>query len=162
VRACPGYTPASWPTRNVPGGSTVLIERLSFLGVRTDDFVDMTAFARDVQGLKPGHEDYAWAAFQLKSRDPDRTEVSRRGRHDERALPAVVTQPTVEFAADDLLAARDELETAEIEIAADIVRAAEAFGDPGFEYIGWLSFRAPDETVYTLQQVHGPTDRVDD
>ena len=101
------------------------INRVSFLGVRTDEFVAMTAFVRDVLGLQAGHRDDGWAVFELGSGDRDLVEVYRPGRYDERLLPAAVTGPTVAFAVDDLLAARAELLAADIEIVADIVWAAQ-------------------------------------
>jgi catechol 2,3-dioxygenase-like lactoylglutathione lyase family enzyme len=144
-----------------PGGSTVRIKRLSFLGVRTNEFVPMTAFVRDVLGLQPGHRDDGWAVFQLESGDRDLVEVYRPGGYDERLLPALATGPTVAFAVDDLLAARDELVSAGIEIVADAVWADDAFGDPEYAGFGWLFFRAPDGNVYALQQDHAPSDPTD-
>jgi catechol 2,3-dioxygenase-like lactoylglutathione lyase family enzyme len=136
----------------------VRIKRVSFLGVRTDEFAAMTAFVRDVLGLQPGHRDDGWAVFELESGDRDLVEVYRPGGYDERLLPALATGPTVAFAVDDLLAARAELEGAGIEIVADIVWAAEAFDDPRLDGWGWLFFRAPDGNVYALQQDHVPSD----
>ena len=134
------------------------IRRLSFVGVKTDDFEAMTAFVRDVLRLQPGHTDEGWAVFQLESGDRDLVEVYRPGRYDERLLPAAATGPTVAFAVDDLLAARVELMAAGIEIVADVVWAAEAFADPRLDGFGWLFFRAPDGNVYALQQDHAPSD----
>lgn len=137
------------------------IKRVSFLGVRTDEFVAMTAFVRDVLGLQPGHRDDGWAVFQLESGDRDLVEVYRPGGFDERLLPALATGPTVAFAVDDLPAARAELAAAGIEIVADIVWAAEAFDDPRLDGWGWLFFRAPDGNIYALQQDHEPSDATD-
>ena len=137
------------------------IKRLSFLGVRTNEFVAMTAFVRDVLGLQPGHRDDGWAVFQLESGDRDLVEVYRTGGYDERLLPALATGPTVAFAVDDLVAARDELVAAGIEIVADVVWADEAFDDPEYAGFGWLFFRAPDGNVYALQQDHAPSDPMD-
>ncbi len=134
------------------------VKRVSFLGVRTTEFVAMTAFVRDVLGLEPGHTDDGWAVFQLDSGDRDLVEVYRPGGYDERLLPALAAGPTVAFAVDDLLAARAELGSAGIEIVADIVWAAEAFDDPRLNGWGWLFFRAPDGNVYALQQDHAPPD----
>ena len=134
------------------------IKRVSFLGVRTDEFVAMTAFVRDVLGLQPGHRDDGWAVFRLGSGDRDLVEVYRPGGYDERLLPALAIGPTVAFAVDDLLAARAELAAAGIEIVADTVWAAEAFDDPRLDGWGWLFFRAPDGNIYALQQDHAPSD----
>jgi catechol 2,3-dioxygenase-like lactoylglutathione lyase family enzyme len=137
------------------------IRRLSFVGVKTEQFEAMAAFVGDVLGLKPGHRDEGWAIFQLESGDRDLLEVYRPGSYDERLLPASAVGPTVAFAVDDLLAARAELVAAGIEIVADTVWAADAFGDPDYEGFGWLFFRAPDGNVYALQQDHGPTASTD-
>jgi catechol 2,3-dioxygenase-like lactoylglutathione lyase family enzyme len=139
----------------------VRVRRLSFLGVKTDDFEAMTAFVRDVLGLEPGHRDAGWAVFQLASGDRDLVEVYRPGGYDERLLPAAATGPTVAFGVDDLLAARDELVAAGVEIVADVVWADEAFGSPSYEGFAWLFFRAPDGNVYALQQDHAPSDSTD-
>jgi catechol 2,3-dioxygenase-like lactoylglutathione lyase family enzyme len=136
----------------------VRIRRLSFVGVKTESFDAMSVFVRDVLGLPSGHKDDGWAVFQLDSGDRDLVEVYRPDGYDERLLPAGATGPTVGFAVDDLLAARAELVAAGIEIVADIVWAAEAFGSPGYEGFGWLFFRAPDGNVYALQQDHAPSD----
>jgi len=143
------------------GRLTVRITRVSFLGVRTDEFVAMTAFVRDVLGLQPGHRDDGWAVFQLGSGDRDLVEVYRPSGYDERLLPALATRPTVAFAVDDLLAARAELFAADVEIVADIVWAAEAFDDPRLDGWGWLFFRAPDGNVYGLQQDNEPSHATD-
>jgi hypothetical protein len=142
----------------------VRIRRLSFVGVKTESFDAMSVFVRDVLRLKAGYADNAWAVFHLESGDRDLVEVYRPGRYDERLLPAAASGPTVAFAVDDLLAARDELEAAGVEIVADVVWAAEAFDDPRLHGWGWLFFRAPDGNVYALQQDHAPsvaTDRGD-
>jgi hypothetical protein len=144
-----------------PGGSTVRIKRVSFLGVRTDEFVAMSAFVRDVLGLQPGHTDEGWAVFQLESGDRDLVEVYRPGGYDERLLPPFATGPTVAFAVDDLIAARAELAAAGIEIVADIVWAADAFDDSRLDGWGWLFFRAPDNNIYALQQDHAPSHATD-
>ena len=135
------------------------IRRVSFVGVQTERFDAMAGFVRDVLGLSPGHRDDGWAVFRLDSGDRDLVEVYRPGGYDPRLLPVAATGPTVAFAVDDLLAARSELVAAGIEIVADVVWAAEAFGDPHLEGFGWLFFRAPDGYIYALQQDHAPSDR---
>jgi len=134
----------------------VRIRRISFVGVKTDSFDPMTAFARDILGLEPGHKDDGWAVFQLESGERDLFEIYRPGGYDERLLPPSAAGVTIAFAVDDLLEARGELVDAGIEIVADTLWAADAFGDPGLEGFGWLFFRAPDGNVYALQQDHAP------
>jgi catechol 2,3-dioxygenase-like lactoylglutathione lyase family enzyme len=137
------------------------VRRVSFVGVKTEQFDAMTSFVHDVLGLAPGHRDDGWAVFQLESGDRDLVEIYRPGGFDDRLLPAAATGPTVAFAVDDLLAARTELVAADVEIVADIVWAAEAFDDPRLDGFGWLFFRAPDGNVYALQQDHAPSDPTD-
>ena len=132
------------------------IRRISFVGVKTERFDAMADFARDVLGLAPGHRDDGWAVFQLESGDRDLFEVYRPGQYDERLLPRGAGPLTIAFGVDDLPEARAELLEAGIEILADTVWAAEAFGDPGLDGFGWLFFRAPDGHVYALQQTHAP------
>jgi hypothetical protein len=141
----------------------VRIRHLSFGGVKTERFDAMTAFARDVPGLAPGHLDDGWAVFQLESGNDDLLEVYRHRRYDERLLPGRATGPTVAFALDDLLGARAELLAAGIEVVAAIVWAADAFADPRLDGWGGLFCRGPDGNVYARQQDHAPpapTDRV--
>ena len=138
------------------------IRRVSFVGVKTEEFEAMTTFVQDVLGLQPGYRDDGWAVFQLESGERDLFEIYRPGRYDERLLPAAATGPTVALAVDDLVAARQELIAAGIEIVGDIVWAAEAFGNPSYEGFGWLFFRAPDSNVYALQQDHAPSGRTDE
>lgn len=93
------------------------VRRISFLGVRTENFDQMTVLVRDVLGLTPSHVDSGWAVF-----------------------PAATDGPIAAFAVDDLLEARGELEAAGTEIIGDVVWAAEVFADPSLEGFGWLFF----------------------
>lgn len=135
------------------------IRRICFVGARTENFDAMTGFVRDVLGLTSAHQEGGWAVFRLESGDRDFLEVYRPGEYDERLLPAAASGPTVAFAVDDLLAARAELVAAGTEIVADVVWAAEAFGDPQLDGYGWLFFRAPDGNVYAIQQERALADR---
>lgn len=133
------------------------IRRISFVGARTESFDAMADFARDVLGLAPGHRDGGWAVFQLESGDRDLFEVYRPGQYDERLLPSDAGGLTIAFGVDDLAEARAELLAAGIEIVADTVWAAEAFGNPQLEGFGWFFFRAPDGNIYAMQQDHAPS-----
>lgn len=137
------------------------VRRISFVGVRTERFDAMAAFARDVLRLEPGHRDDGWAVFQLESGARDLFEVYRPGQYDERLLPADAAEVTIAFGVDDLLQARAELIGAGTEIVADVVWAADAFKDPGLEGFGWLFFRAPDGNIYAMQQDHAPSAAVE-
>ena len=133
------------------------IRRISFVGARTENFDAMADFARDVLGLTPGHRDDGWAVFQLDSGDRDLFEVYRPGQYDERLLPADAGGVTIAFGVVDLVEARAELVAAGVEIVADMVWAAEAFGNPQLEGFGWLFFRGPDGNIYAVQQDHEPS-----
>ncbi|MCI4354562.1 MAG: VOC family protein [Thermoplasmata archaeon] len=128
------------------------VRRISFLGVRTDNFDEMTAFVRDVLGMKPSPVQDGWAIFPLESSSRDFVEVYGPANSDERLLPLGIEAPIAALAVDDLLGARSELEAAGTEIIGDVVWASEAFDDPALEGFGWLFFRAPDGNVYVLQQ----------
>jgi catechol 2,3-dioxygenase-like lactoylglutathione lyase family enzyme len=130
----------------------VRTQPISFLGTQTRSFDAMAVFVRDVLGLQAGHRDDGWAVFGLPSGDRDLLEVHRPGAADERLLPPSAAGPTVAFAVDDLVAAREELIAAGVEIVADVVRAAEAFDDPRLDGWGWLDFRASDRNLDALQQ----------
>ena len=105
------------------------IRRISFAGFKTGDFEAMTAFVGDVLGLEPGHRDDGWGVFQLESGDRYLLEVYSPGRYDERLLPEAVDGPTLAFAVDDLLASRDALRAAGIEIVADFAQVPTDRGD---------------------------------
>lgn len=139
------------------GGSPVHIRRISFVGARTERFEAMADFARDVLGLAPRYRDDGWAVFQLESGDRDFFEVYRPGHYDERLMPPEAGGLMISFEVDDLEAARAELIAAGAEIVADILWAAEAFGDPQYEGFGWFFFRAPDGIIYAMQQGSAPS-----
>ena len=128
------------------------IRRISFLGVRTSNFEAMTAFVRDVLGLRPSHLDDDWAIFPLESGGRDYFEIYGSGHTDERLMTAASDGPIAAFAVDDLVAARAELEAAGTEMLSDVIWAAEAFRNPAFAGFGWFFFRAPDGNAYVLQQ----------
>ena len=128
------------------------VRRISFLGVRTNNFDAMTAFARDVLGLPISHVESDWAIFLLESGKRDYFEVYGPGHADERLMTAASDGPIAAFAVDDLLEARAELEAAGTKMVSEVIWAAEAFDNPAFTGFGWFFFRAPDGNVYVLQQ----------
>lgn len=128
------------------------VRRISFLGVRTENFDEMTAFVRDVLGLPLSHLDGEWAIFPLESGKRDYFEIYGPGHTDERLMTAASDGPIAAFAVDDLLEARAELEAAGTEMISDVIWASDAFAIPSLEGFGWFFFRAPDGNVYILQQ----------
>ena len=69
------------------GGFTLKVRRISFLGRRTGDFDQVTAFVRDVLGMKPSHVEDGWAIFPLELGRRDFLEIYGRANRDERVFP---------------------------------------------------------------------------
>jgi len=135
----------------------VHIRRISFVGAKTERLDAMADFVGDVLGLAPRHRDDGWAVFQLESGNRDFFEVFRPGQYDVRLMPSEAGGLMISFEVDDLDAARAELIAAGIEIVADTVWAAEAFGNRQLEGFGWFFFRAPDGIIYAMQQGSAPS-----
>lgn len=113
------------------------IKRLSWLGIRTERFEEMTAFLEGALGLRKEIAEPGRAMFRLPVGDP----VDVFDASDERYLH-FTTGPVVGFLVDDVEAASAELEAAGGELIGPVQR-----GD-GFM---WAHFRAPDGNLYELQ-----------
>lgn len=113
------------------------VRRLSWLGIRTENFEEMTDFLERALGLRREIDEPGRAMFRLPIGDP--VDVFDAG--DERYLH-FTTGPVVGFLVDDVEAARAELEAAGGELIGPVHR-----GD-GFV---WAHFRAPDGNLYELQ-----------
>jgi predicted enzyme related to lactoylglutathione lyase len=113
------------------------IKRLSWLGVRTDRFEEMTSFLEGTLGLRKEIAEPGRAMFRLPIGDP----VDVFDASDER-YQHFTTGPVVGFLVDDVEAAAAELEAAGGELVGPVHR-----GD-GF---AWAHFRAPDGNLYELQ-----------
>jgi len=70
------------------------VRRVSFLGVRTGTFDRVTAFVRDVPGMKPSHVEDGWAIFPLELGRRDFLEIYGRANRDERMFPRGSECPT--------------------------------------------------------------------
>ncbi len=128
------------------------VKRIGFIGTRTERVDEMTAFFRDVLGLSARHTQADWTISQLPTGSFDLAEVYGADLRDERLIPNDVRSPMITFVVDDVVAAREEVAAAGIEILGDTVWAAEAFQNPEYEGIGWIFVRAPDGHVYGIQQ----------
>ncbi len=128
------------------------VKRIGFIGTRTERVDEMTAFFRDVLGLPERLTQEDWTISQLPTGSFDFAEVYGADLRDERLLPNDVRAPMITFVVDDVVAAREEVAAAGIEILGDTVWAAEAFENPAYEGIGWFFVRAPDGHVYGIQQ----------
>jgi predicted enzyme related to lactoylglutathione lyase len=113
------------------------IKRLSWLGIRTDRFEEMTSFLERALGLRKEIAEPGRAMYRLPIGDP--VDVFDVG--DER-YQHFTTGPVVGFLVDDVDAAAAELKAAGGELVGPVHR-----GD-GFV---WAHFRAPDGNLYELQ-----------
>ena len=111
---------------------------LSWGGVRTERFSEMSSFLEKVMGLEIDHQDDALADFALPN--GDRFEVFGPADTDN---PHFTTGPVVGFGVSDLDGARQELEDAGIELIGPIREGAG---------LRWAHFRGPDGNVYEITQ----------
>jgi catechol 2,3-dioxygenase-like lactoylglutathione lyase family enzyme len=126
---------------------------VSFVGTRTSQFDSTVSLFRDVLGLQSAFANEGWAGFHLPSGPRDLLEVFGPGMSDERVAPANFESGVlIAFAVDDVVSAREELAAADVEILGDIVWGTELTGDPADTDWGWFFFRAPDGTVFVIQQ----------
>jgi catechol 2,3-dioxygenase-like lactoylglutathione lyase family enzyme len=134
------------------------VQRICFLGTRTENFDATVALFRDVLGLHNVHAEDGWSIFNLPSGRTDFVEVFGPEHANASVFPAEVSKGiVVAFAVDDIIGAREELAAAKVELIGGLVWASELFDDPNMEGFGWFFFRAPDGNVYVMQQASGPT-----
>jgi glyoxylase I family protein len=113
------------------------IKRLSWLGIRTERFEEMTTFLEQALGLRKEIAERGRAMFRLPNGDP----IDVFDTSDERYLH-FTTGPVVGFLVEDVEAAAAQLEAAGGELIGSVQR-----GD-GF---AWAHFRGPDGNLYELQ-----------
>jgi catechol 2,3-dioxygenase-like lactoylglutathione lyase family enzyme len=113
-----------------------MIERLGWLGVRTERFAETVALYRDAFGLEPFQEDETSARFRLQ----DGTELHVYGPADDDHR-FFGTRPVVGLRVHDHDQARARLEASGIEF----LTSPEDHGSTR-----WSHFRAPDGNVYEL------------
>ncbi len=98
-------------------------------------------------------ENPGWVGFKLPSGERDLVEIFDENMTDERVAPAAFERGVlVAFAVDDILQAREELADADVELIGEVVWGPDLTGNPDDEGWGWFFFRAPDGTVYVIQQ----------
>ena len=117
------------------------VRGLVWLGVRTNQFEEMTRFYRDVLGLSPFQDDAISARFRL----PNRTEIHVYGPADEDHR-FFGSGPVVGILVDDVDRARATMEAAGIEFIGPIQRQRDT---------SWNHFRGPDGNVYEIMS-HTP------
>jgi catechol 2,3-dioxygenase-like lactoylglutathione lyase family enzyme len=130
----------------------MIVRRVGYVGMRTEHLEAMTWFFRDVLGLRQTMVGETFSILQLPTGSFDFAEVYSSGHHDERMIPDDVEGPVVAFVVDDLQTALTEVKEAGLEVVGDVVWAAEAFGQPDMDGVGWFFLRAPDGRVYVIEQ----------
>jgi catechol 2,3-dioxygenase-like lactoylglutathione lyase family enzyme len=130
----------------------MIVRRIGHRGMRTEHFERMTWFFRDVLGLRKAMVGETFSILHLPTGAFDFAEVYSPGHHDERMIPDGVQGPVIAFVVDNVEAALREVKEAGLEVIGDVVWAAEAFGEPGMEGVGWFFLRAPDGRVYVIEQ----------
>ena len=129
------------------------VQRIGFLGVRTDRVAETTAFFREVVGLRTVATADARTVTQLPTGALDFVEVFADDFRDARLIPDEAEGVFVAFIVDDLEEARADVEAAGLETVGETVWAEEAFSNPNYAGTGWFFVRGPDGNVYVFQQV---------
>ena len=112
------------------------IAGLVWVGTRTSNFEQMTAFCRDVMGLTSTRVNAGQAIFDMPN--GDRLEIfDSDSTHN-----SFMTHPITGFLVDDLVAARAEMENQGIEFIGPIHDGSDGYA--------WSHFRAPDGFIYEL------------
>ena len=114
------------------------VERLGWLGLRTDRFPETVEFFERTLGARVARRDPHRVMFELGNGDP--IDVWDGEAPENTHFGAA---PVVGFAVDDVDRARQELERAGVELIGPVQRGS------GF---AWAHFRGPDGNLYELQQ----------
>jgi catechol 2,3-dioxygenase-like lactoylglutathione lyase family enzyme len=123
------------------------VRRLGFLGTRTDNFSETTRFFRDVLGLATYYEEPDFAMLSLPGAEHDFVEIiGPAAASSEFQAATYTTGPVASFVVEDVVAARAELEAADVELLDDITWSSSVEG------LGWFHFRGPDGCVYGMMQ----------
>ena len=123
------------------------VKRLAWLGTRTENFDDTTAFFRDVLGIPVLHEEPGFARLQLPGADRDFVEVFAP---DNPNAALYSTGPVVGLLVDDIEQARVELDAAEVELIgpSEWLESMDGYG--------WFHVRGPDGNIYAIMQDSRP------
>jgi len=115
------------------------VRNVRWIGIRTDRYEEMVTFFRDVLSLRTNFEDAATIEFSTSEGD----EVQLMGPGDPYYdfFGEHATGPVPLFEVDDVVAAREELEGAGIEIVGPVGQD---------RHWDWIHFRAPDGSLYEL------------
>lgn len=113
-----------------------MIQRLGWLGLRTERFEETVSLYRDVLGLEPFQADTESVRFRLG----DGTQLHVYGPNDDDHR-FFGTAPVVGLIVDDVPALRERMEAAGIEFLTELEE------DSGS---AWCHFRGPDGNVYEI------------
>jgi predicted enzyme related to lactoylglutathione lyase len=113
------------------------IQRLGWLGIRTDRFDAVVSFLEGTLGLRKAIDQPGRAMFELPNGDPVDVFDASDPRYEH-----FTTGPVVGFVVDDVEAAREEL------VAAGVADVGPVMRGDGFV---WAHFRGPDGNLYELQ-----------
>ncbi len=119
------------------------VKRLAWMGTRTDKVAETSAFLEHVIGLERAGEEPGFVMFRLPGTDHDYVEVFGADRED---AALYTTGPVVGLLVDDLVRAREVLDSEGVELLDEITWAGTI---PGY---GWFHFRGPDGSVYACLQ----------
>ncbi len=119
--------------------------RIGFVGTRTENFQQTAEFFHRVLGLPAAFEKPDWTGFRLPSGKNDFVEVFGPAMKDAKFFPEGVSGVLVAFIVADLAAAYAEVAAAGVELLSEPIWVGEGFG--------WFFLRAPDDNIYTIQQV---------
>ncbi len=123
------------------------VHRLGWITTYTDRFAETRRFFRDVMGLPIEVDEPTFVQLAMSDADHDYVEVLSVDDPDsEFEARHHVNGPVAGFVVDDVIAAREEL------IAAGIEILDETHWSTRREGYGWFHFRAPDGRVYGLMQ----------
>lgn len=113
-----------------------MVQRLGWLGVRTERFEETVSLYRDLLGLEPYHADGTSVRFRLA--DGAQLHVYGPEDDDHRFFG---TAPVVGIVVDDVPVLRQRMESAGIEFLTELEQ------DGGS---AWCHFRGPDGNVYEI------------
>ena len=84
------------------------VDRIGFVGTKTENVTEMTAFFRDVLGFEEASTHPNWTVSKLPSGPRDLAEVFGPDA-DENLYPAEASGVVIAFIVDDVVAAREEV-----------------------------------------------------
>jgi predicted enzyme related to lactoylglutathione lyase len=128
----------------------VKVKRIGFVGTKTDKVAEMTAFFRDVLGFEEAGTQTDWTVSKMPTGPRDLAEVFGPAA-DENLYPPEASGVVIAFIVDDVVAAREEVVAAGVDVLSRVIWATE-WGDPDWEGVGWFFLRAPDGNVFVMQQ----------